>query len=295
MLRAAGQFVLAGGHIVSGGSTLTMQVARLLDGATTRERRRQAPPDRCSRRQLEAQLSKDADPRPLPDARALWRQHRGRPRREPRLFRQGADAADHRRGGAARRAAAIAGGAPPGPRSRGRQSRPRPRARPAGRAPASSPPRRPTPPRPRRSRRRAGLSRCSPPHLAEQAVAAHPDRPVQTPHHRPRPAGLARDARRRPRRGDRAEALGRHRRRRPPDRRRSSPRSARPASSTTERAGHVDMTARRPLARLDAEAADLRPRLRAGPRPSRKPDRGPADRLRRLCAGRISTASIAAR
>ncbi|HET7714064.1 MAG TPA: penicillin-binding protein 1C [Bauldia sp.] len=37
LMRAAGQFVLAGGHIVSGGSTLTMQAARLLDGAPTRE------------------------------------------------------------------------------------------------------------------------------------------------------------------------------------------------------------------------------------------------------------------
>ncbi|HVX80736.1 MAG TPA: penicillin-binding protein 1C [Devosiaceae bacterium] len=36
MLRAAGQFVGAGGQIVSGGSTLTMQVARLLEGGQTR-------------------------------------------------------------------------------------------------------------------------------------------------------------------------------------------------------------------------------------------------------------------
>jgi len=36
MLRAAGQFVLAGGRIVSGGSTLTMQVARLIEGEPTR-------------------------------------------------------------------------------------------------------------------------------------------------------------------------------------------------------------------------------------------------------------------
>jgi penicillin-binding protein 1C len=35
LLRAAGQFVVSG-HIVSGGSTLTMQVARLLDGGDTR-------------------------------------------------------------------------------------------------------------------------------------------------------------------------------------------------------------------------------------------------------------------
>ena len=36
MLRAAGQFVMAGGHVVSGGSTLTMQVARLIEGQPTR-------------------------------------------------------------------------------------------------------------------------------------------------------------------------------------------------------------------------------------------------------------------
>ena len=36
MLRAAGQFVGAGGHEVSGGSTLTMQVARLIEGEPTR-------------------------------------------------------------------------------------------------------------------------------------------------------------------------------------------------------------------------------------------------------------------
>src|SRR3569623_1120894 len=36
MLRAAGQFVLAGGHIVSNSSTLTMQVARLIESEPTR-------------------------------------------------------------------------------------------------------------------------------------------------------------------------------------------------------------------------------------------------------------------
>jgi penicillin-binding protein 1C len=37
LLRAAGQFLLAGGRIVSGGSTLSMQVARLIEGAPTRD------------------------------------------------------------------------------------------------------------------------------------------------------------------------------------------------------------------------------------------------------------------
>ena len=37
ILRAAGQFVLAGGHVVSGGSTLTMQLARLIEGNSTHD------------------------------------------------------------------------------------------------------------------------------------------------------------------------------------------------------------------------------------------------------------------
>ena len=37
MLRAGLQFVGAGVHIVSGGSTLTMQVARLIDPTPTRD------------------------------------------------------------------------------------------------------------------------------------------------------------------------------------------------------------------------------------------------------------------
>lgn len=57
MARAAGQFVLAGGRVVSGGSTLTMQVARLLEGEPTRNgwgKLRQM----VHARQLEDQLSK---------------------------------------------------------------------------------------------------------------------------------------------------------------------------------------------------------------------------------------------
>lgn len=59
MARAAGQFALAGGRIVSGGSTLTMQVARLLEGQPTRnwqaKLRQIVHADR-----LENELSKDA-------------------------------------------------------------------------------------------------------------------------------------------------------------------------------------------------------------------------------------------
>lgn len=58
MLRAAGQFVLAGGRVVSGGSTLTMQVARLIEGQPTRNafgKLRQM----IHAQQLEDALSKD--------------------------------------------------------------------------------------------------------------------------------------------------------------------------------------------------------------------------------------------
>jgi len=58
LVRAATQFVLAGGHIVSGGSTLTMQVARLIDGGSTRSvagKLRQI----ALARALEARFSKD--------------------------------------------------------------------------------------------------------------------------------------------------------------------------------------------------------------------------------------------
>ncbi len=58
LIRAAGQFVLAGGHIVSGGSTLTMQVARLIDGDSTRSisgKLRQI----ALAQKLEARFSKD--------------------------------------------------------------------------------------------------------------------------------------------------------------------------------------------------------------------------------------------
>jgi penicillin-binding protein 1C len=58
MLRAAGQFILAGGHVVSGGSTLTMQVARLIEGEATKDawsKLRQI----VAARAIEAKLTKD--------------------------------------------------------------------------------------------------------------------------------------------------------------------------------------------------------------------------------------------
>ena len=56
--RAAGQFLLAGGHIVSGGSTLTMQVARLIDDSDTRNIQGKLRQMAVARK-LEATFSKD--------------------------------------------------------------------------------------------------------------------------------------------------------------------------------------------------------------------------------------------
>jgi penicillin-binding protein 1C len=96
--RAAVQ--LAGsGRIRSGGSTLTMQVARLLEPRGSRS--------------FVAKIRQIV--RAIQIERALWRQHRGHPRRVARIFRQGAAPALAWRSGAAGGVAAIAGGQEAGP------------------------------------------------------------------------------------------------------------------------------------------------------------------------------------
>ena len=130
-LRAAWQW-LARGRIVSGGSTLTMQVARLLE---PRAERSLAAKLRQMVRAVAARaaLRQGRSARPLPRARALWRHGRGRARGQPRLFRPRAGPPLLRRGGAARRPAAIARDAPARPLPRARPARARPRARPGRR------------------------------------------------------------------------------------------------------------------------------------------------------------------
>ena len=158
LLRAGGQF-LAHGHILSGGSTLTMQVARLLEPRARAVVRGQAAPDRARRRDRAApEQGRGAGA--LPEPRALWRQSRRHPRGVARLFRQGAEAADARRSGAAGGPAAVAGSAPA--RSlRGGGPRARATAYSTGwRPPASSTPTRSSAPRPSRCRRSAGRCRC---------------------------------------------------------------------------------------------------------------------------------------
>ena len=110
---AAYQFV-TNGRVVSGGSTITMQVARLLE---PREHRTLGAKLRQIVRavEIERALTQGRHSCPLPDARALWRQSRRRSRGVAGLFRQGAAKLVARGGGLAGRAAAVAGAAPAGP------------------------------------------------------------------------------------------------------------------------------------------------------------------------------------
>ena len=87
------------------------------------------PPDRARGRDR-ARADQGRGAFALSRSGALWRQYRGRARRLARLFRQGAAAAFARRGGAARRSAAIPGVAAAGSLGRGGAQRAQPRARP---------------------------------------------------------------------------------------------------------------------------------------------------------------------
>ena len=120
--RAASQ-LLTNGRIVSGASTLTMQVARLLEPRAERSftaKFRQMVRAHRDR----AETLQGRDPRALSQPRALWRQSRRRPRRFARLFRQGAAPPDLGRSSPAGRAAAIARAAPARPFGRQRPQRP---------------------------------------------------------------------------------------------------------------------------------------------------------------------------
>ena len=233
LFRAAFQLVTRW-HLVSGASTITMQVARLLSTErSTRSVQRQAQPDSDGARAREAALE-GRDPRPLSDARPLRRQHRGHPRREPRLSRQGAAPADARRGGAARRAAAVAGSAAARPRRRrrARRARPRARARRRGRRPYQED---------AAAARSEADARGAPhpfpmlaPHAAEPARRRSARRRVY-PHNHDRRAGFRRGSSRSPPSAPRRSPIPSPSRSSSPITRaaRSSPRSDRPGSSTS--------------------------------------------------------------
>ena len=130
LARAARQLIW-NGRIVSGASTLTMQVARLLEPRTERSlgaKLRQIG----ARHRDRAQAQQGRNPRALSQPRAVWRQSRRHPRGIAGLLRQGAAPPDARRSRAAGGAAAVAGAASPRPLGRSRAQCPqraRPRAR----------------------------------------------------------------------------------------------------------------------------------------------------------------------
>ena len=130
LARAGGQ-LLRHGRIVSGGSTITMQVARLIE---PREERTIAAKLRQIIRafQLERRFTKSEILALLRDPCPLWRQSRGNPSRGTVLFRPRAEASVLGGGGASCRPAAIAGTAPPRPLPRGGASRPQSCPRPCG-------------------------------------------------------------------------------------------------------------------------------------------------------------------
>ena len=178
-------------RIVSGGSTLTMQVARLIEGQHERTgsgKLRQI----VARAAARAPPRQAANPVAVPAPRAVRRQHRGRARGLARLLRQGAATACRwaRRRCSSRCRSRPSGAAPTATREQ-RAARAiaccsgQPRK-------ASSRPRRRNarPMSPCRSARRAFPKLA--PHLAEAEVAANPDAAHSSADHRPQRAEGAR-------------------------------------------------------------------------------------------------------
>ena len=174
------------GRIVSGGSTLTMQVARLLDGEHERTAARQAAPDRCARcsssagcprtRSCALYLRLAPFGGNLEGVRAASLAYFGK---EPRRLSLGE--------------AALLVALPqspecaaPGPLPAGRAARAQPRAARARSRPASSRRRRPSAPWPSGCRRRAASSPCwrrtwpTPRWRANDAAGASPDASIAT-------------------------------------------------------------------------------------------------------------------
>ena len=265
-----------------------MQVARLLEPRAERSFRQS-----CARSvravEIERVLTKDEVLALYLDLAPYGGNHRRHPRRLARLFRQGAAPAVARRGGAARRLAAIAGSAPAGSLGRSRAQRAQPRARPLCRS------RQRAGRRDRARQGRAGADRRGTPmpmlapHAADRGGRATPRREASI--RLTIDADAAEKSRRAGARARRTLA------------RRSAPISRSPSLAVDNATGEVlgarrlarlfRRAPRRPgghdagaaLAGLDAQAVHLRPRLRGRLHPSRDADRGSAGALRHLCAG----------
>ena len=116
LARATGSLVTSG-RIVSGGSTLTMQTARLLEPRPRNIGLENHRVDPCLA--ARAPIHQGRDPRTLSHTRALWRQPRRRAGGVMGVFRAGAGQSLARPDRDADRAAAIARGAAAGPASAG--------------------------------------------------------------------------------------------------------------------------------------------------------------------------------
>ena len=261
--------LLANGRIVSGRVDAHHAGGAAARAAHRTQLHRQAAPDGARDRDR-AQTEQGRDPRALSEPRALWRQSRRRARRLARLFRQGAAPPDAGRGGAAGRAAAIAGAAPARPLRRCRAQRPRPRARSRRRGRRRAVRTRSSGPSTSRCRMGASRCRCSAPHAADAAVAAAPDAR----------ASIASPSTRRCRRASRSSRASAPARSGPTSRSRSWRSTTPPAKCMarvasadyfdSRRAGQVDMTRGDALAGLDAQAVHLWARLRGRSRSIRK-------------------------
>ena len=158
LARAAFQLV-SSGQIRSGGSTLTMQVARLLEPRSGRSLAGQAPPGRARRRDRARARARTRCSRSISISRRMAAISKAFvPRRWPISARSRAGfRLARRRSG---RAAAIAGSAPAGPLGRSRARGEGPRARPLCRDRAACLPTRSRSPKPSRCRPAAAPCRC---------------------------------------------------------------------------------------------------------------------------------------
>ena len=286
LMRAALQLATSG-RILSGGSTLTMQVARLLEPRS--ERRFSAKLRQIVRAvEIERVLTKDEvlslylDLAPyggnIEGIRAASLAYFGK---EPRRLTLGE--------------AALLVALPQSPElrrpdrfGRGRAHRPKPRARPIRRDRPACRPTRSRSPRPNRCPPARHPMPMLAPHAADRAIAETPASKRDSAHHRRRSAEESGGA------GARAR---RARWRRRWDRIFRSPLLAvdnatgevlahvgSPAYFDERRAGAGGHDAGAALARLDAQAVHLRSRLRGRLHPPGDADRRSAGALRRLCA-----------
>ena len=273
------------GHVVSGASTLTMQVVRLLERAPALARGKARRDGEGAGARTPPVEGRGA--RPLSDPGPVRRQSRRRAGGEPGLFRQGAARICRRRSARCWSHSALAGAAAPGPPPRGGARRPRrgPRAawprRASSRPPtlaearAEKVPRRPARHAVPRAASGAGIAQRG----SGRAEPSHDDRPVA--------AAAGRGA---------AEARGRWRSiPRPRSPRWSStiatggcwPMSATPISPSARAARDARHGARGALAGLGAEAVHLCDGVRPADHPSGDRARRPAAAFRRLRAHRF--------